>query len=323
MNIRRLRCFLAAAEENNFGRAADRMNIVHSAFSRQIQHLESDLGVDLFVRSGRRVTLSDAGRLYAGKIRDVLAALDQANEDLRGMGRKKITQIRIGLQENISSRSPIVTMLQNVGRAFPEATLRYVPLFSREQPDALMQHVIDLGIIYGDPMLTTGHNHMSVGWDRYDIAMDADHPLASRETLTLDDLVDQDFVHIAKGMNQGLQDQLTRRCQDLGFAPRIVQRASSVSGIFSLLATDNVVSFMPRFLSRPEGIVVRTVDDLDLPIPVSLIWGREALCDTVRRFIELFAEMVGDSSLVSDGLRRHHDLPRDRPLFDCAAAASG
>lgn len=320
MNIRRLRCFLAAAEESNFGRAADRMNIVHSAFSRQIQHLEEELGVELFVRIGRRVVLSDAGRFYAGKVRSVLSALDQANEELRGMGRKQSAQIRIGLQENIGSGAAIVVMLQKVGRALPDVVLNYVPLFSREQPEALTNDIIDIGIIYGDPMITTGFHHMLVGWDCYDIAMDAQHPLAQRETLQLDDLIDENFVHIAYGTNQGLQDQLMAGCQGAGFAPKIVQRASSVSGIFALLATHVGVSFMPRLIETPDGIVVRPVEDLGVRIPVSLIWGREAMNDTLRRFIDVCSDMVQAGQALGEVPRLDGDA--DRGLSDCIPVPS-
>ncbi len=321
MNIRRLRCFLAAAEESNFGRAADRLNIVHSAFSRQIQHLEADLGVELFIRSGRRVTLSDAGRFYAGKIRAVLTALDQANEDLRSMGRRKSAQIRIGLQENIGSRAAIVLLLQKVAQSLPDITLNYVPLNSRDQPDALVRDAIDIGIIYGDPMITTGLHHMLLGTDRYDIAMDIGHPLAARDSLRLSDLADENFVHIAHGTNQGLQDELMTRCQQLGFSPRIVQRAPSVSGIFALLATHVGVSFMPRLISRPEDIVVRPVEDLDVEIPVSLIWGRNVVSDPVRRFIDVFTAMVNESGALPDGMKPPVHGP-DRPLFDSLGAGA-
>lgn len=300
MNIRRLRCFLAAAEVSNFGRAADRMNIVHSAFSRQIQHLEEELGVELFIRVGRRVILSDAGRFYAGKVRSVLAALDQANEELRGMSRKESAQIRIGLQENIGSGGAVVVMLQKVGRALPDVTLNYVPLFSRDQPDALMQSLIDIGIIYGDPMITTGLHHIPVGWDCYDVAMGAQHPLAQREKLRLADVMNENFVHIAHGTNQGLQDQLIASCQKRGFTPRIVQRAPSVSGIFALLATHVGIAFMPRLIGTPDGIVVRPVKDLDLRIPVSLIWGRKSMSDTLRRFIDVCSVMVKEGQALGD-----------------------
>ena len=295
MNIRRLRCFLAAAEESNFGRAADRMNIVHSAFSRQIQHLEADLGAELFVRSGRRVTLSDAGRFYAGKIRAVLTALDQANEELRSMSSRTSAQIRIGLQEDIGRGAAVVELLQNVGRTLPGVTLNYVPMNSRDQPVALMQDVIDIGIIYGDPMITIGLHHVPLGKDRYVIAMDAHHPLATHDVLTLADLADENFIYIAHGMNQGLQNQLLGRCTELDFSPRIVQRARSVSGVFALLATNVAVALMPGLIGPPEGIVVRPLEDLDVEIPISLIWNRDEESDMVRRFADTFTHVASET----------------------------
>lgn len=78
MELRQLTCFLAVAEELHFGRAAERLHVVQSAVSRQIQRLERDLGAELFDRSPRRVRLSGAGERPLPEARAVPAAADRA-----------------------------------------------------------------------------------------------------------------------------------------------------------------------------------------------------------------------------------------------------
>ncbi len=78
MELRQLTCFLAVAEELHSGRAAERLHVVQSAVSRQIQRLERDLGAELFDRSPRRVRLTGAGERPLPEARAVPAAADRA-----------------------------------------------------------------------------------------------------------------------------------------------------------------------------------------------------------------------------------------------------
>ncbi|MBK3647536.1 LysR family transcriptional regulator, partial [Streptomyces sp. MBT33] len=78
MELRQLSYFVTVAEELHFGRAAERLHIVQSAVSMQIQRLERELGAELFDRTPRRVRLTSAGERLLPRAREVLAAADRA-----------------------------------------------------------------------------------------------------------------------------------------------------------------------------------------------------------------------------------------------------
>src|ERR1700752_2826003 len=83
VELRQLRYFVAVAEELHFGRAAERLHISQSPLSRAIRELERDVGVVLFVRTTRRVELTEAGALLLKRSRRVLAEIDGAIADAR------------------------------------------------------------------------------------------------------------------------------------------------------------------------------------------------------------------------------------------------
>ncbi len=96
IELRQLRCFVAVAEELHFGRAAERLHISQSPLSRTIRELERDLGVTLFVRTTRRVELTEAGSLLLERSRRALGEIDGAIADVRGAARSPEGLLAIG-----------------------------------------------------------------------------------------------------------------------------------------------------------------------------------------------------------------------------------
>src|SRR6202171_3601256 len=102
MELRHMRYFVAAGEEQHFGRAAARLHLAQPALSRQIQDLEREIGFELFDRLPRGVRLSAAGKAYLDDVRSVLgqgsAATDRAGRVARGLA----GTLRVGFPESAS-----------------------------------------------------------------------------------------------------------------------------------------------------------------------------------------------------------------------------
>ncbi|HEY3599695.1 MAG TPA: transcriptional regulator GcvA [Paraburkholderia sp.] len=84
-----VKAFEAAARHESFSRAADELFVTHGAVSHQIRALESELGVTLFTRDGKRVRLTDVGRRYAAQVRTALVALAEATREIRAGDRER------------------------------------------------------------------------------------------------------------------------------------------------------------------------------------------------------------------------------------------
>jgi DNA-binding transcriptional LysR family regulator len=133
MDLDSLRCFDAAAATLNFRSAAQRMHLSPGAFSDRMRRLESELGCSLFVRSTRRVALSEDGQRLLPFAREILAGVGRLTAVARGGGPSVPFELYVGTRSELGT-SWLCPALEPLQRARPERT---VHLYSGDTPDLL------------------------------------------------------------------------------------------------------------------------------------------------------------------------------------------
>ena len=133
MDLESLRCFDAAAGTLNFRAAAQRMHLSPAAFSDRVRRLEDELGCALFVRSTRRVALTDDGQRLLPLAREVLTDVARLAAAARGEGPAVVFELYLGTRAELGT-SWLCPALEPLHRARPERTIH---LYSGDTPDLL------------------------------------------------------------------------------------------------------------------------------------------------------------------------------------------
>src|ERR1700746_1785889 len=121
MELRHLRYFVAAGEEQHLGRAAERLRVAQPALSRQIQDLEKELGFALFDRLSRGVRLNEAGKLFLSDARRILQDVDEAKLRAERIAHGKAGTLRIGIATAVSWHGVVVDSFRQFRHAQPDA----------------------------------------------------------------------------------------------------------------------------------------------------------------------------------------------------------
>jgi DNA-binding transcriptional LysR family regulator len=297
MELRHLRYFVGVADELHFGRAAQRLGISQPPLSQQIKALEDELGVALFERTSRQVTLTGPGRLFLVEARRTLAQAAHAIDIARRAQQGEVGEVSIGFSSSVPFTSLVVEALSAFREARPAVRLDLTEMPRGDQIEALMQERIDVGFIRGfeRPSLSAPISVRLLLTEQLLVALRSDHPLAGRDRdPTVDDLRDEPFVLYQRAFGAGFNEHLTQLCARAGFTPRVVQEATGLSTLLGLVAAGMGITAITRSLGvlHPENIVFRTLED---PEALSHLWliHRARLSTPAQAFVDLIGEATG------------------------------
>ncbi len=256
MELRHLRYFVAVAEELHFGHAATRLNTSQPSLSQQIQDLERELKVDLFVRTKRHVALTPAGARFLKEARSILASAERAAGLAREAARGEARRLSIG----ISPETDWIFLgkaLRLFAEHAPSVAVVFQNLTPEAQLDALRGGQIDVGFV-GLPLEAEGLVTETTGRARLVVALPEKHPLARKSDLRLEDLSKETYVLWPRHLSPGRYDQLLAVFRRAGFGPPIAMEGEipSTRTVLGMIAAGLTIALVDPALEQMSASAV-------------------------------------------------------------------
>ncbi|HEY9817895.1 MAG TPA: LysR family transcriptional regulator [Candidatus Obscuribacterales bacterium] len=287
IEFRHLRYFVAVAEELHFGRAAERLHMAQPPLSQQIRQLEEQLGFQLFHRTKRRVTLTEAGQVFLEHSQDLLQQLERAVESGRQASRGEVGQLAIGFVSS-ATYNVLPMILHEFRDRFPQVNLTLRELTTDQQVRWLAENRLDVGFIrppIDDAQLKT----QVILQEPLVVALPVHHPLAALEAIPLKSLAGESFILFPRRLAPGLYDQVISLCQSADFSPKVVQEAIQMQTIVSLVAARMGVAIVPisiQHLGR-TGVVYRPLQEATPQAAIALLWHPDKLTPVSQQFLDM------------------------------------
>jgi DNA-binding transcriptional LysR family regulator len=244
VELRHLRYFVSVAQELHFRRAAEKLHIVQPALSKQISALEKELGVRLLDRDRRRVTLTEAGRVFLEEALEVLAQADGAVARARAVSRGEVGRLDIGfIQPALAELLP--RTLRVFRQHHPAVRLTIGETTSR----TAIERIVGRSMHFAFTRLPTESRPdlctEVVSEEPVLLTVPKGHPLAARESVAIADLAEEDFVLIDRKVEPELHDYYVSACNTAGFSPRVAHEVNSTSVAIGLTAGGLGIGFAP------------------------------------------------------------------------------
>jgi DNA-binding transcriptional LysR family regulator len=296
MNLQQLRYVVALAEAKNFTKAAESVFVVQSALSQQIRRFEDELGVALFERTTRSVSLTPAGEALMPLLHRVVAGIEQIKIDAQALSGTVAGRLTIGMMEVPSESLDVATLMATFHSRYPDVSVTLRSGGSDVLVDACRDRKLDAAIVGSSVPRTADQLTFTHLFSESLIAvLPSDHPLTRDLSVSVLDLAELPFIDFPPGY--GL-----RRETDRGFAGvsrRVAFEVTRVDEVIHFVRKNLGVALLPESVARTRAdndpsLALRPVDGADMHRQVHLATSQQHLRSAAcQAFVECVFEHVG------------------------------
>jgi DNA-binding transcriptional LysR family regulator len=297
--LAQLSCFIAAAEEGHFGRAAERLHMAQPTLSRQIQTLEQALKVSLFERANRAVKLTASGRIFLPEAKRIVGLAESAANLARRAWRGEYGTIRLGFTAT-AAYSLLPPILNRAVADLPELRISLKEGTTTAQKAALLADELDVAILrpLGDRGL---FSERLLHQERYVAAVHVNDSRAQKDILTPQDFHQLPFIMYSAdgaGYSHGVLTALFNREHVVPiFAHYLDQNAS----ILSFVAAGMGAALLPHsmtFLSCENVVFKEVTIAPSEPLELYMVWRPSNANPAVPAFLALCESLFQPSLAV-------------------------
>jgi DNA-binding transcriptional LysR family regulator len=239
--VPRLAYFAGVARNEHVTRAAQEMRVPQSTLSRAVARLEEDLGVNLFARRGRTVSLTPAGRTFLASVERALTDLERAAEEVRADADAAVGKVAFGFLHTMGAET-VPGLIQAFRADHPGIRFSLVQNYGEAMLEGLRRGELDLCLtspVPDAPDLVARR----LDEQKLRLVVPADHRLASRRRIRLSEAAEETFVTLEAGY--GLRRITDDLCAQAGFRPRVAFEGEEAETLRGLVAAGLGVALLP------------------------------------------------------------------------------
>jgi DNA-binding transcriptional LysR family regulator len=286
MDLLQLEYFRKVAKLNHLTQAAQELHITQPSLSQTIAKLEKDLGVPLFDRQARKISLNQYGKVFLEKVDAALALLEE--------GKREITDMAGLDQGTVSIDTTFLPQfsefINNFRSTYPDVRFRISQVSTKENQEQLLgSGEIDFYIACKQKE-RNGITHLPIHTEEIVLAVPFSHPLAGQESIRLNDVVNESFIHFKKG--HSFREDTDELCKKAGFTPNIVCETDDYKTIVELVKSGIGIAFsLESIVDKENPFHYLRIEEPICQRTYQLVWSKKRyLSSAARMFRDLLTE---------------------------------
>ncbi len=294
MDISQLNYFISVVQTLNFTEAARRNSITQPSISHHINELERQLGVKLFLRDRRSVTLTDAGREFLPYAMEIVETAQDAI--------CRVRQTEDGSQGHIAIAA-VTTASETLSKCLSIFSKRYPNILvdinfttGRGQSIIMNENKFDFYFAMRD-MVPAGStfDYLVSNEDRLCLALPKDHPMADKP-VDFEALRNNRFVIISEAEGPALYSQIMTVCNAMKYQPRITNRYDTAETVLLAVGAGLGISILPEVITKvffAGNVVMKPIEAVGSGRTYVAAWHRQSVNPAAHLFLEVIQEVLG------------------------------
>lgn len=291
MELRQIQYFMEVAKREHVTEAALALHVAQSAVSRQIFNLETELGVNLFIREGRNVKLTMIGQMFLEHMEQAMMVIEEAQREVEEYLDPMKGTIRIGFPSSLASYT-LPTTISAFRESYPQVKFQLKQGSYNELIEGVINGDFDMALIGPVPKQEKKVLGTTLFTDNIVALLPATHPLANQKAIKLGQLREDSFVLFPK--EYILREIIVRACEQIGFQPKVSFEGVDTDSIKGLVSAGLGITLIPEITlveGFPRSTVKIPIIEPEVTRTVGVIIPSERkLLPTVRLFYDFLKD---------------------------------
>ncbi|QIZ09376.1 LysR family transcriptional regulator [Priestia megaterium] len=291
MELRELEYFIAICEELHFTRAAEKLGISQPALSRQMRALEDRLGVRLFDRLGKKIAITEAGKILKEESEKIFSNLQLIYDQLGELQKLKRGKLIIGaMSEELSQLASVV--FQELHRKYPNVQLKII---SDNIEDKVIQNEVDLALTI--PLENEQLTNIPLYNEEFYLAVPFNHPLAERDNVIFEEI--KDLPLVLRPLKPHCRRIIDVAANSLEFVIQPIIELTDVKSILSLVKAGIGATILPStILASENDETLKVIKIVNVFKEIAIVHHKDKFIgNAARNFMELLFDYVNETSL--------------------------
>jgi len=287
LELRHIRYFLAVAEELHFRKAAEKLFIAQPGLSRQIKELESSLGITLFERHNRKVSLTPAGTYLQTALATSLKDIDRSIQHAAHLHNGLKGDLRVGYVGS-AMENVIPKLMIQFRKIYPSILFSLREMDNQKQIDQLTTNELDIGFTRLEDVPTDISIHQILE-ESFCLIVPKGHAINHRNFKGLEQFSKESFILFESSYSPSYYQKVMQLFRESGFTPKVAHNTIHASSIYRLVENGFGVSIVPESLrlAHFKGVQYISLDQYSARTSLSAIWYKENRNPILGHFLEV------------------------------------
>ncbi|MDH9599573.1 cidABC operon transcriptional activator CidR [Staphylococcus capitis] len=291
MDIKHMKYFVEVVKQGGMTNASKSLYIAQPTISKAIKDIEAEMAVPLFDRSKRNLVLTDAGKIFFNKCKEIISLYDNLPTEINSLYGLETGHINISMSAVMSMRK-FIGILGDFHQLYPNITYNLIESGGKTTENLILNDEVDIGVT---TLPVDHHLFESISLNKEDlrVVLHREHPLAYKTKIKMEELAEENFILFNEDFY--LNDKIIENTKNAGFVPNMASQISEWNVIENLIINKLGITILPATISEllNDDVKMIQLENANTEWELGVVWKKDKrLSHATNKWIEFLKEKL-------------------------------